>query len=89
MDTQFDQYIANKSQNGVWGDDIELQAFREIYDVPIEIYAYSNRPMKTFHDGSIAKVFFNIVYAYSDTSLFSFIKIFPILASTSSEQLGF
>ena len=33
-----------------WGFDIELQAIREIYNRPIEIYAYSNKPMKTFHE---------------------------------------
>ena len=36
--------------NGVWGDDIELQAMSEVYDRPIEIYAYRAEPMRTFHE---------------------------------------
>ena len=43
-------YVERKSNDGEWGDDIELQAIREIYNRPIEIYAYSNKPMKTFHE---------------------------------------
>ena len=39
-----------KKVNGVWGDDIEIQALSEIYNRPIEIYAYSNVPMRTFHE---------------------------------------
>ena len=45
-----EEYTLNKSCNGVWGDDIEIQALSEIYDKPIEIYAYSTKPMKTFHE---------------------------------------
>lgn len=44
------EYTDRKSCNGIWGDDIEIQAFSEIYDRPIEIYAYSSKPMKTFHE---------------------------------------
>lgn len=47
-----DEYIARKSVLGCWGDDIEIQAMTEIYDIPMEIYAYDNRPMKTFHEAS-------------------------------------
>ena len=36
--------------NGVWGDDVELQALSEIYERPIEIYAYRAEPMRTFHE---------------------------------------
>lgn len=43
-------YVHRKRQNGVWGDDIELQALSEIYDRPIELYAYSKEPMRTFHE---------------------------------------
>ena len=45
------EYITRKSCNGIWGDDIEVQALSEIYDRPIEIYAYSSKPMRTFHEG--------------------------------------
>jgi OTU domain-containing protein 5 len=46
----FDEYIYRKRQDGVWGDDIELQALSEIYNSPIEIYAYRSEPMRTFHE---------------------------------------
>ena len=49
-DDEFENYVHRKSTNGVWGDDIEIQAMREIYNLPIEIYANSNVPMKTFHE---------------------------------------
>jgi len=45
-----DEYIEIKKQNGIWGDDVEIQALSEIYDRPIEIYSYSNIPLKTFHE---------------------------------------
>lgn len=35
-------------RNGKWGDNIEIQAFSEIYGRSIEIYEYNNEPMKTF-----------------------------------------
>jgi len=34
-----DEYCDRKAQDGVWGDDIEIQAIGEIYDSKIEIYA--------------------------------------------------
>lgn len=43
-------YVARKRQNAIWGDDLEIQALSEIYNRPIEIYAYSNVPMRTFHE---------------------------------------
>ena len=46
----FDQYVERKRMNGVWGDDVELQALSEIYERPIEIYAYRAEPMRTFHE---------------------------------------
>eukprot|EP00483_Globobulimina_turgida_P000596 UN00596 len=36
------------SRNGIWGDNLEMQAFSEIYGRSIEIYAYDDKPMKTF-----------------------------------------
>jgi OTU domain-containing protein 5 len=45
-----EEYVARKKINGVWGDDVEIQALSEIYNRPIEIYAYSNQPMRTFHE---------------------------------------
>lgn len=51
-DVSFEEYLERKRADGVWGDDIELQALSEIYDRPIEIYAYSAKPMRTFHETS-------------------------------------
>lgn len=47
-------YVERKSKDGVWGDDIEIQALSEIYDLPISIFAYSSKPMKTFHESEDA-----------------------------------
>ena len=46
----FGEYVQRKRQEGVWGDDVELQAISEIYNRPIEIYAYAAEPMRTFHE---------------------------------------
>lgn len=46
----FGDYIHWKRQDAVWGDDVELQAISEIYNRPIEIFAYSTEPMRTFHE---------------------------------------
>jgi len=50
IEGNFQDYIDRKRTNGEWGDDVELQAMSEIYDRPIEIYAYDKKPMKTFHE---------------------------------------
>ena len=42
--------MERKKQNAIWGDDVEIQALSEIYNRPIEIYAYSDEPMRTFHE---------------------------------------
>jgi len=47
---RFDEYLARKRQDSVWGDDLEIQALSEIYNRSIEIYAYSSEPMRTFHE---------------------------------------
>lgn len=49
---KFEDYIAMKRMNGVWGDDIEIQALSEIYNRPIELYSHSKEPLKTFHETS-------------------------------------
>lgn len=45
-----DQYIEMKRRSGTWGDDVEIHAMSEIYETPIEIYAYSDVPMRTFSE---------------------------------------
>jgi OTU domain-containing protein 5 len=47
---KFDDYLQMKRVNGVWGDDIEIQALSEIYNRSIEIYSHSKEPLKTFHE---------------------------------------
>ena len=47
----FKEYCKRKRNDGVWGDDIEIQVLSEIYNRSVEIYAYSNEPMRTFHEG--------------------------------------
>ena len=49
-DSSVEAYVNRKRMNAVWGDDVEIQAMSEIYNRPIEIYAYSAEPMRTFHE---------------------------------------
>ncbi len=58
----FEDYVARKRQNAEWGDDIEIQAISEIYNRPVEIYAYSNVPMRTFHETSGSAEPFRLSY---------------------------
>lgn len=52
------RYVEKKSKDGVWGDDLEIQALSEIYERCVYVYAYSPKdtensvpkPMKTFHE---------------------------------------
>jgi len=44
----FEEYVTRMRMDGEWGDNVEIQAMSEIYDRPIEIYAYSHIPLKTF-----------------------------------------
>lgn len=59
---QIAEYIDDKCKDGVWGDHIEIQAMSEIYDRPIEIYAYSNKPMKIFHENDDQEEPFRLSY---------------------------
>lgn len=44
----FERYCNRMALDGVWGGNIEIQAMSELYQRPIEIYAYSTKPMKTY-----------------------------------------
>lgn len=46
----FAKYIAKKRVSGVWGEDVEIQALSEIYDRPIDIYVYSDQPLRKFNE---------------------------------------
>ena len=50
IDGNIEEYCLRKRADKVWGDDIEIEALSEIYGRPIEIYAYSSQPMRTFHE---------------------------------------
>ena len=45
-----EQYAERNERDGIWGDDVEIQALSEIYARPIEIYATSAKPLRTFHE---------------------------------------
>jgi hypothetical protein len=38
----FENYVAKMRTDGEWGDHVEIQAMSEIYNRPIEIYAYND-----------------------------------------------
>ena len=50
-------YIERKRKNGIYGDNIEIQALSEIYNRPIEIYNQIDKPMKTFSKDDFDKRF--------------------------------
>ena len=50
IEGDFDEYIKEKRKDGVWGDDIEIEALSEMYARPIEIYMGSETPIKSFHE---------------------------------------
>jgi len=50
----FGAYVEHKRQDGVWGDDLELQAMCEIYDRPALVFAFDGvhgmQQLRTFHE---------------------------------------
>ncbi|EAR95891.1 OTU-like cysteine protease (macronuclear) [Tetrahymena thermophila SB210] len=51
LDLLFDKYVQEMSENGTWGDNIEIQIISEIYQRSVEIYvAFQETPMRTFHE---------------------------------------
>ncbi|KAL4467723.1 hypothetical protein ABPG74_013058 [Tetrahymena malaccensis] len=51
LDLLFDRYVQEMSENGTWGDNIEIQIISEIYQRSVEIYvAFQETPMRTFHE---------------------------------------
>ena len=47
-ETQIPAYIQRKRKNGIWGDNLEIQALSEIYNRPIEIYVNVDKPIRSF-----------------------------------------
>lgn len=39
-DQDYDDYCNNMRRDGVWGDNVEIQCMSEIYDRPVEVFAY-------------------------------------------------
>ena len=44
------RYIEEMRGDGKWGGDIEIQILSEIYDVKIEVYDHSPKPVKVFNE---------------------------------------
>lgn len=45
----FSEYVARMKCDGVWGDHVEVQAMSEMYRRPVQIFAYSATPLKTYN----------------------------------------
>lgn len=72
----FESYVTNKRQNGVWGDDLEIEALSEMYELPIEIYAYDDKPMRTFHEATGASGTRAVQLSYHGRSHFNSVSYF-------------
>lgn len=46
--TQFASYLTALRRDGEWGDHIELQAISEVYQRPIEVYAFQSVPIHVY-----------------------------------------
>merc|ERR1719408_747823 len=52
----FEDFLNRIKLDGEWGDDVEIEALSEIYDVRVEIYgSYGHALMRTFHEQCDAK----------------------------------
>ncbi|PKA58321.1 OTU domain-containing protein 5 [Apostasia shenzhenica] len=47
----FTSYCKRKRRDKVYGNNLEIQAFSEMYNRPIHIYCYSTEPINIFHGG--------------------------------------
>ena len=68
---RFREYIVRKREDGTWGDDIEIQAISEIYNRSVEIFAYSDVPLRTFHESGGSGHFKPIRLSYHGNSHFN------------------
>ena len=50
--TDVKSYITANRKDKSWGDNLEVQAMAELYDIPVEIYEYSTSPVKTFNNNA-------------------------------------
>ena len=63
-ETQMSAYIERKRKNGIWGDNLEIQALSEIYKRPIEIYIDVNKPISSFSNNKLGIKRFPIKISY-------------------------
>eukprot|EP00475_Leptophrys_vorax_P027492 TRINITY_DN3919_c0_g1_i1.p1 TRINITY_DN3919_c0_g1~~TRINITY_DN3919_c0_g1_i1.p1 ORF type:complete len:584 (-),score=150.86 TRINITY_DN3919_c0_g1_i1:1537-3288(-) len=54
-DVDFKSYVADMRRDGAWGDHVEIQAMSEIYCRPVEVYAYSHKPLRTYQKEANSK----------------------------------
>jgi len=45
---RYQEHCERMKVSGICGDNLEIQAISEIYNKPIEIYAYSDEPLKIY-----------------------------------------
>jgi len=45
----FQDYLAQMELDGVWGDQPEIQAASELYNRPVQVFAYSLTPLRTYN----------------------------------------
>ena len=63
-ETQMPAYIERKRKNGVWADNLEIQALSEIYKRPIEIYIDVGKPISSFSNNKLGIKRFPIKISY-------------------------
>ena len=51
------EYVDDNRKDKVWGDNIEIQAIAELYDIRIEIYEYTLEPTKVINYDSTSRQF--------------------------------
>lgn len=77
---EFSEYLRIKRQNGVWGDDPEIEAICEIYSRPAEIWVFDSengaKKLRTFHEAVN-----NICPEANLSGMRSFCSHFPIRLS--------
>jgi len=47
-DADFNSYLRNMRKDGEWGDHVEIQAISELYNRPVEVYAYNAEPIHVY-----------------------------------------
>jgi len=61
----FDTYVARLQKEGEWGDQPEIQAMSELYGRPVQVYAYSTTPMKSYGSTTSGKTAITLTYHFN------------------------